>query len=131
MESTFEKEIDEIRYIMRPANALASWSALKSAMGIFKNISGSEDKIEIGTILQNLGSKEVELIEKLIFEHTSVVINDEKPFKLSSQLDAHFNQHRSHIIQVLFSGVVYQFSDFFPKELISKVTDIGSQLITR
>lgn len=128
---TLEKEIDNVKYVMRPASAMSAWSALKKSAAIFKGISidTKTGGTEIGAILENLGSQEVEQIEKLIFEHTTVVIDDEKPFKLSSQIDSHFNEHRSHILQVLIAGAMYQFADFFPKELLSKATAMGSQLL--
>ncbi len=109
-------ELDGITYRMTPANAMAGWAALKQAGKLLEGIKVSPNQdgnLEIGTLLAHLGSPQVAEIERLIYEHTTVQTNQDKPFRLSHQLETHFNQHRSHLIRVLLEGCKVQFADFF------------------
>ena len=113
---TKEFDIDDIKYIMTPANAIRAWNALKKAGVLFRGIDVSAQENTksnaLGAILSNLGEPVVQDIENLVYEHTKVRINGEV-FKLSAQTNEHFNQYRSHLIQVLVEGATYQFEDFF------------------
>ena len=122
-----EKELrftrDGVQYVMTPANAMASWSALKRAAALFKGVDINEVKdtagkdaktsVAIGTLLSNLGEPSVAEIEALVYASTAVQSPGQNPYRLSDALDTHFNEHRAHLIPVLVEGVKYQYSDFF------------------
>ncbi|BBE09464.1 Uncharacterized protein MCB1EB_1303 [Mycoavidus cysteinexigens] len=112
--NTHQFELDSITYRMTPANAMAGWTALKQAGKLLEGIKVSQEShLEIGTLLAHLGSPQVAEIERLIYEHTTVQANQDKPFRLAHQLETHFNQHRSHLIRILLEGCKVQFADFF------------------
>ncbi|AKJ42830.1 phage tail assembly chaperone [Pragia fontium] len=114
MEMKQEFSVDDVTYVMTPANAVAAWSALKKAASLLRGLEfgHGQQPVSIGTLLSNLGDPVVNDIEKLVFEHTSVSIEG-NAFKLSNKVNEHFNKYRSHMINVLVEGVKYQFSDFF------------------
>lgn len=110
-------EIEEVKYTFNPANAIRAWNALKKAGVLLKGLDVTQGQDEaksvaIGAILGNLGDPVMKDIEDLIYDHTTVSIEG-KVFKLSSQLNEHFNQYRGHLVEVLVQGAMYQFEDFF------------------
>lgn len=122
MDRELKFSIDGVQYVMTPANAMASWKALKGAASLFKGVDIEEVKtggkegrtsIAIGTLLSNLGEPAVADIEAIVFSSTAVQVTGQPPFRLSDSLDAHFNQHRAHLLKVLVEGVKYQYADFF------------------
>lgn len=118
MEAEKRIELNGCTYIMRPANAMAAWNALKAAGAVFKGLevdSGDvgKTKVDIGAILGNLGDPAIAKIEQIVLEHTNVQPEDGKAFRLINQLDTHFNDRRGDLIPVLIAGIQYQYSDFF------------------
>lgn len=118
MEAEKRLELEGCVYIMRPANAIASWGALKAAGAVFKGMeidSGNvgQTKIDIGAILGNLGDPAIAKIERIVFEHTNVQVEGEKPFRLVDRIESHFNDRRGDLIPVLVAGIQYQYADFF------------------
>ena len=112
-----EFTIDGIRYVLKPANAISAWNALKKAGVLLNGLSMGSDQegaksVAMGAILSNLGDPVVKDIENLIYSHTCADI-DGKVYLLSDNMKEHFNQYRSHIIPVLIEGAMYQFEDFF------------------
>lgn len=119
MEQVKQIDIDGVQYTMTPANAMASWQALKNALKLANNVhfTGS-DKQQIGasvisSLLSNLGDPSLKALEDIVLNHTTTIDENGKPFRLSQNPDKHFNQYRSHLLQVLVEGVKYQFGDFF------------------
>lgn len=120
MEQEKRFELDGVQYVMTPANAMASWTAIKKALGIAQSIqiqSMSGDKQKVGleviqALLANLGDPRIQTIEELVIKHTVCSLNGQN-YRLSDNPDRHFNQYRGHLIPVLVEGVKYQFGDFF------------------
>ena len=122
MEAEKKIELDGCTYIMRPANAIASWNALKAAGAVFKGMELEQpakgqdlgkSKIDIGAILGNLGDPAIAKIERIVFDHTNVQVAGENPFRLADRLETHFNDRRGDLIPVLVAGIQYQYADFF------------------
>jgi hypothetical protein len=122
MERELKFPIDGVQYVMTPANAMSSWNALKRAASLLKGVdieevkqgAGQEGKtsVAIGTLLSNLGEPAVAEIEAIVFASTVAQVESRR-YRLSDELDSHFNQHRSHLVRVLMEGVKYQYADFF------------------
>lgn len=134
-------DLDNVTYTMTPANAMASWAALKAALGLLNSIdlksldtkdeplpvdaTDEEKKAAaeaaqkrfglaiISTLAANLGHPAIKQMEEIVLKHTSAQVDGGKPYRLSNDLDAHFNKYRSHLINVLLAGLKYQFGDFF------------------
>lgn len=119
MEAEQRIELNGCTYIMRPANAMAAWNALKAAGAVFKGLevdSGDlgKTRIDIGAILGNLGDPAIAKMERIVFEHTNILEEGSgQPFRLIDRLDTHFNERRADLIPVLVAGIKYQYSDFF------------------
>lgn len=122
MEAEKRIELDGLTYIMRPANALASWNALKAAGAVFKGVEVDSKRVgemgkttvDIGAILGNLGDPAIAKIERIVFEHTNVLeAGSGQPFRLVDRLETHFNERRGDLIPVLIAGIQYQYADFF------------------
>lgn len=127
MEQQMQFELDGIQYTMTPANAMSSWQAIKNALKLVStvNLTGDNTK-QIGAnvisgILSNLGEPSLKALEDIVLNHTSIIDENGKLFRLSNNPDKHFNQYRHHLISVLAEGVKYQFGDFFKD---------GSKLLT-
>lgn len=120
MEQSKQFTLENITYTMTPANAAASWSALKEALKLVQHVDLSslgKEKGNIGAsmlmaILANLGDPSIKALEDIVLKHTSCE-KDGQLYRLSERFDAHFNQHRGHLLSVLKEGLVYQFADFF------------------
>ncbi|WP_410679084.1 phage tail assembly chaperone [Avibacterium paragallinarum] len=113
----FVFQLDEVEYRMTPANAMGAWSALKNALKLAQGIQLGEDTTKIGesvlgALLAHLGSPEIKAIEDIVLNHTVANLHGQQ-YRLSHQLDKHFNQYRGHLFPVLINGTRYQFADFF------------------
>ena len=122
MELQHTIDVDNGTYTMTPANASASWVALKNALKLAKNINlqgiTGKDTQEVGVemlkeILANLGSAELKALEDLVWRHTVFNPIDGQPYRLSDKFNEHFNTQRGDLVPVLVQGVKYQFADFF------------------
>jgi hypothetical protein len=123
MEKELKFSIDGVQYVMTPANSMAAWTSLKRAASIFKGVDIEEVKkgdgqegrtsMAIGTLISNLGDPAIAEIEALVFASTAVQDTGKSAYRLSDDLDGHFNQHRAHLLEVLVRGVKYQYTDFF------------------
>ena len=121
MEQSKQFTLEDITYNMTPANATASWAALKNALKLVQHVDlsniGKEKGNNVGAnmltaILANLGDPSIKALEDIVLKHTSCE-QDGKQYRLSERFDAHFNQHRGHLLPVLKEGLVYQLADFF------------------
>lgn len=109
--------LDEVEYRMTPANAMGAWNALKNALKLASHIQLSGESNKLGEamltgLLAHLGDPSIKAIEDIVLQHTVVNLNGTQ-YRLSNQLDKHFNQYRGHLLTVLVKGVRYQFADFF------------------
>lgn len=122
MEQQNELKIDDVTYIMTPANAMRSWSAIKNALKLVNTfdlgaMNFEQDRKKLGLsvlthLLSCLGDPKIKDLEEIVLSHTSARCND-KVMRLSDNPDRHFNQYRHHLITVLIEGAIYQFGDFF------------------
>ncbi|HDR0739445.1 putative phage tail assembly chaperone [Pasteurella multocida] len=121
MELQHEFELNGVRYVMTPANAMGAWSAIKNALKLVQGVDLSSvkagEKEQVGYailthLLSCLGDPSVKALEDIVLKHTTCCVDGSR-YRLSDNPDKHFNQYRSHLIQVLVEGVKYQFADFF------------------
>lgn len=110
MEAQHRFELDDITYVMTPENAMTAYRALKKA-AVLLSEAGPSGYTLMGSVMANLGSEELEDLEKVILRNTTV--GADKPYRLSDQLERHFNQYREHLVDILVEGFIYQFSPFF------------------
>ncbi|AWQ84162.1 TPA: hypothetical protein RQ911_002014 [Pseudomonas aeruginosa] len=123
--------LDQVTYLMRPANALPAWNALKKAARLLQGLELGEgsESAALGAILGNLGDPVVAEVEQLVLQHINVQPQDGQAFRLVDRLDTHFNQHRAHLLPLLIEGVKYQFADFFGAAMpaLAKVLPVQAQ----
>nr|DAD91861.1 MAG TPA: tail assembly chaperone protein [Myoviridae sp. ctKZW4] len=119
MEQSKQFTLEDITYNMTPANAAVAWAALKNALKLVQHVdlsnlgnAGNIGANMLTAILANLGDPSIKALEDIVLKHTSCE-QDGKQYRLFERFDAHFNQHRGHLLPVLKEGLVYQFADFF------------------
>ncbi|NBI12493.1 hypothetical protein GVX81_02415 [[Haemophilus] felis] len=138
MEMQHEFELDNVQYVMTPANAMSAWSAVKNALKLVQGVDLSSVKVEsqekigyavLTHLLGSLGDPAVKALEDIVLKHTSCNVEGVK-YRLSDNPDKHFNQYRHHLIKVLMEGVIYQFADFFSggKALLSDMLPANTQV---
>ena len=110
-----EFNIDNVKYLMNPINAVPAWNALKKAATLLQGVDLTKGESgAVGALLASLGDPIVADIEKMILDHTVITDEDGIPHKLiMAKVNDHFNKHRTHMVQVLMEGVKYQFTPFF------------------
>lgn len=128
-------ELNGITYEHRNANFIMAKNVGMKLLQLLKgNISmeGQSVNIDIGGALANIGSPEFAEVEKFVLKFVTVtgedgaVIHIEQP----DVFNAHFNEHRSHYLQVVFDGLKFHFSDFLPAGLASKASTINLDHLT-
>jgi len=116
-------EIDNIHYEHRLSNFIEAKNHALKLVGLLKNslkmVEGNID-IDVGGILANIGSPEMQTIEKYVLKYMTVTA-DGKEIRLTTDVDinSHFNQYRSHYFKVIVDGVLFHFQDFLPAGLVS------------
>lgn len=137
MDSTKTITLDNVTYTMTPANAMASWNAIKNALALIKEIDLAGDVNDLGQnvivlIASNLGNPAIKTMEDIVLSHTTASVSGAQAYRLSNDLDRHFNQFRSHLITILIEGVKYQFGDFFAggSSLLTSMTPLSTSLTT-
>lgn len=133
MEKQLDIELDGVRYVMTPADAVSAWNALKSAGALLQGMQasgfGSAENVDqtaivtaaISTILSNLGRPEVVQLEKIVWGATVTSVDDAKPYRIRDKFNEHFNEYRGHLLPLLMAGIKYQFSDFFGASAFSRL----------
>ncbi|WP_175689699.1 phage tail assembly chaperone [Burkholderia anthina] len=132
MDKQHEIELDDVRYVMTPADAVAAWNALKNAGALLNGMTtggfGSADDVDttaiatacISTILSNLGRPEVAQLEKIVWASTAASVGG-REYRLRDKFSEHFNEYRGHMLPLLMAGIKYQFSDFFGASAFSSL----------
>ena len=122
---TEQHVIDGVTYTFRQANFMAARTAAMSLLGILKGgvkSTGAKPEVDIGAMLENLGSPQIQSVEQFILG-TLEVKNENGQIVLLKNVDAsneHFNKHRSHYSALMFKGVQFHFMDFLPAWAVSK-----------
>jgi len=133
MEKQLDIELDGVRYVMTPADAVSAWNALKSAGALLQGMQasgfGTADNVDqtaivtaaISTILSNLGRPEVAQLEAVVWGATAALVAGRKPYRIRDKFTEHFNEHRGHLLPLLMAGIKYQYSDFFGASAFSSL----------
>lgn len=128
-------EKDNITYEHRHSNFIEAMTHAKKLLGLFKgcmSLSGQTVDIDLGGVLANIGSPEMQSTEKFILKW--VVAKDAEGNVI--QLDKvdvfnrHFNTHRSHYYALIIEGMKFHFMDFLPGGLVSKVNTLSLETLT-
>ena len=117
--------IDGVTYTFRQANFMAARTAAMSLLVILKGGIKSADgkpEVDIGAMLENLGSPQIQSVEQFILESLEVKTQAGQIVLLKNMAMAneHFNKHRSHYYMLMFKGVQFHFMDFLPAWAVSK-----------
>lgn len=117
-------EINGTNYEMRKANFFEARDVAMTFLSVLNgavSIKNGQPDINVGAMLSNLTSAEMEKVQSFILKYT--VVNG---VKLSSKVEAekHFNDHRQDYFQLMFEGVKFHFVDFLPngKEFAENMT---------
>lgn len=111
--------LDGVEYVMTPVNAMQGWATLQKMLGAIgrsKMMNGGDGSMAtaIALAFSVMDSKELAEIQRMVLDSTVVRTGEGiMPFKLSDQAETHFNTYRSHLMQLLVEGALYQFEDFF------------------
>lgn len=134
-----EIEIDDVRYVLTQGNFFESRKEAEKLMALLRGVvdvkvQGKSDfniDIKIPEILANIVSPEFQSIQDFVMKKMQVIKDGEGvPTSKPAQLEAHFNQHRSHYYKVILEGAKFHFLDFLPfgKE---RLQSIIKQLATK
>ncbi|PHM54532.1 phage tail assembly chaperone [Xenorhabdus sp. KK7.4] len=111
--------IDNITYEHRQSNFMEAKNHALKLIGLLKGCiktDGDNVDIDLGAIAANVGSPDMQSVEQFILKY--VTVKDETGETVLLQkpdtLNAHFNAHRSHYLQVIFDGLTFHFADFLP-----------------
>lgn len=118
--------INDCNYEMRSANFQ---KALAQAYKLTSLLKGAfvDNQLDIGALLCNLDTKEVQEVSKFILSHTVVTDEENKKHLLQNEkeADAFFNFHRDHYFKVLFEGVKFHFLPFLPSGIASSLNTLS------
>lgn len=118
MEQQKEITLDDVKYVLTPANAYTAWENLQLLLGAIGRSKmdhpgdGSISSV-IGLAFSVMDRPELATVQSMIFENVVVVPVNGKPSRLKDVGEAHFNEHRAHLPLLLVEGAQYQFGDFF------------------
>ena len=136
---TEQHVIDDVTYTFRQANFMAARTAAMSLLGILKGGIKSADgkpEVDIGAMLENLGSTQIQSVEQFILESLEVKTQAGQIILLKNMAatNEHFNKYRSHYYMLMFKGVQFHFMDFLPAWAVSKANtklqEVKAQLDT-
>lgn len=128
-------KLDDIEYTFRQANFIeAKKQAFKLvglAKGCFEQDNG-ETRFDIGQLLSNLGSQDMESVEKFVITYTEAKDIEGNPILLNKVdvFNTHFNKYRDHYLQVIFEGVKFHFLDFIPSGIASNLNIDSLKVLT-
>lgn len=124
-----DKIIGNCTYSFRKANFMVARTEAFKLTALLKGCFASEGKtdFDIGQLLSNLNSQEMNEVEKFIAQHTVVTDENGKKFILQKDNEAEnfFNEHRDQYLQFLFEGLKFHFLGFLPNGLASKVSTLS------
>lgn len=119
-------EKDNITYEHHHSNFIEAKNQAMKLLGMLKGcitLNGEQVDIDIGGVLANIGSPEMQGVEKFIMKWVTAkdVEGNVIPLDKVDVFNAHFNTYRYHYYPLIIDGVLFHFSDFLPDGVASKV----------
>ncbi|MEQ4690517.1 putative phage tail assembly chaperone [Providencia manganoxydans] len=119
-------EKDNITYEHRHSNFVEAKSHSMKLLGMLKGciaMNGEHVDIDVGGILANIGSPDMQGVEKFILKWVTAKDVDNNLIQLDKVdvFNTHFNTYRSHYYPLIVNGLIFHFSDFLPDGVASKV----------
>lgn len=123
-----EITIEGMTYALRPAPFREAKRNATKLLSLAKGAISARDEhvhLDIGELLANIGSPEMESVENFILMYAEARIQNaegvEKTVLLKDMntVNAHFKKHTSHYYPLMFAGVKYHFLPFVPGGLES------------
>lgn len=119
-------EKDNITYEHRHSNFIEAKTHAMKLLGMLKGciaMNGEQVDIDVGGVLANIGSTEMQGIEKFILKWVIAKDADGNVIQLDKVdvFNTHFNTYRSHYYPLIVNGLVFHFADFLPDGVASKV----------
>ncbi|EQB4333135.1 phage tail assembly chaperone [Providencia stuartii] len=128
-------EKDNITYEHRASNFIEAKNHAMKLLGMLKGcitLNGEQVGVDIGGVLANIGSSEMQDIEKFILKWV-IAKNEEGEIIQLDKVDVfnkHFNTHRSHYYPLIVDGLKFHFADFLPDGVASKVSTFNLAELT-
>lgn len=124
-----------ITYEHRQANFVEAKNQAMKLLGLLRGCISMQDskiEIDIGGIVSNIGSVEMQGIESFIIKYVTVRDENDQPVILSRTdvFNSHFNAHRSHYIPLIIEGAQFHFADFLPDGVASAINMPDSVTLT-
>ncbi|AWK42596.1 hypothetical protein LGZ99_21745 [Photorhabdus temperata] len=118
--------IDNINYEHRLSNFIEAKNHALKLVGLLKGcikLAGDKVDIDVGAIVSNVGSQEMQGIEQFILKYVTVIGADGNTVLLQKPdtFNQHFNTYRSHYFQLIIDGLKFHFADFLPGGVASAV----------
>lgn len=128
-------EKDNITYEHRHSNFVEAMTHAKKLLAMFRgcmSLSGKTVDIDLGGVLANIGSPEMQSAEKFILKWVTAKDADGNVIQLDKVdvFNKHFNEHRSHYYPLIIEGMKFHFADFLPGGLASKVNTLNLEELT-
>ncbi|WP_445496682.1 phage tail assembly chaperone [Photorhabdus sp. SF281] len=118
--------IDNISYEHRLSNFIEAKNHALKLVGLLKGcirLDGDKVDIDVGAIVSNVGSPEMQGIEQFILKYVTVTGADGNTVLLQKPdvFNQHFNTYRAHYFQLIIDGLKFHFADFLPGGVASVV----------
>ncbi|WP_350914694.1 phage tail assembly chaperone [Providencia huaxiensis] len=119
-------EKDNITYEHRHSNFIEAKTNSMKLLGVLKGcitLQGDKVDIDVGGVLANIGSPDMQTIEKFILKWVTAKDEEGNVIQLDKVdvFNAHFNKYRSHYFALILDGIQFHFADFLPAGVASKV----------
>lgn len=119
-------EKDNITYEHRHSNFVEAKTHAMKLLGMLKGciaINGEQVDIDVGGVLANIGSPDMQGVEKFILKWVVAKDADNNVIQLDKVdvFNTHFNTYRSHYYPLIVNGLIFHFADFLPDGVASKV----------
>ncbi|QHJ84911.1 MAG: hypothetical protein [Caudoviricetes sp.] len=121
-------KIGDCVYHMRKASFMDTKDQAFKLTALLKGCFTNTDKgnFDVGQLIANLNSKEIDEITKFLCAQTSVTDENGKKLLLfkTDEFESFFGEHQDQYFQFLFAGVKFHFLGFLPNGLASKVNTL-------
>ncbi|PVZ86705.1 hypothetical protein C9426_14915 [Serratia sp. S1B] len=126
---------DNITYEYRQANFIEAKNQAMKLLGLLKGCISMQDSkvdVDIGGIVSNIGSPEMQSLEQFILKYLTVTDESGTAILLKNAdvFNQHFNAHRSHYIPLIIEGAKFHFADFLPDGVASAINMPNSVSLT-
>ncbi|MDF7679105.1 putative phage tail assembly chaperone [Enterobacteriaceae bacterium ESL0689] len=126
---------DDVIYEHRQANFIEAKNQAMKLLALLKGCISMQDskvEIDIGGIVSNIGSAEMQGVEAFIIKYVTVRDENDQPVTLNRTdvFNRHFNAHRSHYIPLIIEGIMFHFADFLPDGVASAISMPDSVTLT-